>query len=56
MILLNYCHLQDFSLNQRNQKLLVVKLVNQLVAVVDEAAVVAGKNIKNSFDQMIIFF
>ena len=46
MILLNYCHLQDFSLNQRNLKQLVVKLVNQLVVAVDEAAVVAGKNSK----------
>ena len=46
MIPLNYCHLQDFSLNQRNLKQLVVKLVNQLDAVVDEAAVVEGKNTK----------
>ena len=43
MILLNYCHCQDFFLNQKNPKQLVEKLVNQLVVEVEEAVAVAGK-------------
>ena len=56
MILLNYCLFPDFSLNQRNPKRLVAKLVNQLVVEVDAAVVAAGKINKISVDKLIIFF